>query len=69
MLLFLERNRFIELSDTASGHVGKILDDSQNSYLDIKLYNTVQIDKIIDTNRLNGSRLADMYLTNYGSEI
>lgn len=62
------RDRFIELSNSATGHVGKILDDSQNGYLDIKLYNTVQVDKIIGTNRANGSRLTDLYLTNYGSQ-
>ena len=62
------RDRFIELSKSATGHVGKILDDSQNGYLDIKLYNTVQVDKIIGTNRANGSRLTDLYLTDYGTK-
>lgn len=51
-----------------TGHVKEILDDSQKGYLDIKLYNTVQVDKVIGTSRTSGSRLTDLYLTNYGTE-
>lgn len=62
------KDRVIELENTVTGHVKEILDDSQKGYLDIKLYNTVQVDKVIGTSRTSGSRLTDLYLTNYGTE-
>ena len=42
-----------------------ILDDSQRGYLDISLYPSVQVERVVGTSRSSGSRLTELILNGY----
>lgn len=60
--------RTIELADSVSGQIDRIVDASQSRYLDIKLgSDKVAFNRIIGTTSTIGTRLTDVYLTGFGS--
>lgn len=59
------KDRWIRLEETVSGSLKEILDDSQRGYLDISLYPSVQVERVVGTSRSSGSRLTDLILNGY----
>lgn len=59
------KDRWIRLEETVSGSLMEILDDSQRGYLDISLYPSVQVERVVGTSRSSGSRLTDLILNGY----
>lgn len=59
------KDRWIRLEETVSGSLKEILDDSQHGYLDISLYPSVQVERVVGTSRSSGSRLTDLILNGY----
>lgn len=63
-----DAKRTIRFEDTVSGQLGRIVDESQSRWLDIRLEGGLPFEKIVGTTSTLDTRLTDLILIGYGTE-
>lgn len=63
-----DAKRTIQFEDTVSGQLGRIVDESQSRWLDIRLEGGLPFEKIVGTTSTLDTRLTDLILIGYGTE-
>lgn len=63
-----DAKRTIRFADTVSGQLGRVVDESQSRWLDIRLEGGLPFEKIVGTTSTLDTRLTDLILIGYGTE-
>lgn len=63
-----DAKRTIRFADTVSGQLGRVVDESQSRWLDIRLEGGLPFEEIVGTTSTLDTRLTDLILIGYGTE-